>query len=126
MVMAAKQKLYSFIDKDSGAERYGTHIGTNSMGLYLVEVKGKGGEVVVLDKSELTPVVPHTVSVKSARGGAGKDFQIGVGVVTVGAVLVEFGAYDKMTFWVVTKLDTKAENAVKFKGMALAGATLIK
>lgn len=120
-----KQKLYSFIDGE-GNEKYGTHIGTNSKGQYLVEVKGKGGDVVVLDKMDLTPVVPHTVKLKAVKGTQTFDVQVSPDDVQIGSIMLIFGSYDKVTPYVVTQLDTKNGEAKKLSGILIKDAVILK
>ena len=57
----ANKTLYSFVD-DTGATVFGTHVGTNSQNLYILEVKGRD-DYVVKDPKELEEVLPYTFSV---------------------------------------------------------------
>lgn len=54
--------LYTFKDSE-GNVTFGTHVGTNSQNLYILEVKGVDG-YVVKDPEELEEVLPYTFSVK--------------------------------------------------------------
>lgn len=53
--------LYSF--NDGGSVAFGTHVGTNSQNLFILEVQGRDG-YVVKDPKELEEVLPYTFSIK--------------------------------------------------------------
>jgi hypothetical protein len=57
----ANKTLYSFVD-DAGVTVFGTHVGTNSQNLYILEVKGQD-DYVVKNPKELEEVLPYTFSV---------------------------------------------------------------
>lgn len=57
----ASKTLYSFVD-DDGSTITGTHVGTNSQNLFILEVKGRDN-YIVKDPKEVEEVLPYTFSV---------------------------------------------------------------
>lgn len=57
----ANKTLYSFTD-ENGKTTFGTHVGTNSQNLFILEVKGRQ-DYVVKSPKELEEVLPYTFSV---------------------------------------------------------------
>ena len=57
----ATKTLYSFLD-DDGSTITGTHVGTNSQNLLILEVKGRK-DYIVKSPQELEEVFPYTFSV---------------------------------------------------------------
>jgi hypothetical protein len=70
--MANAQTLYQFNIADDQTfepkQHFGHHIGTNSLGQWIMEIKGTG-KVVAVDKSTVEEVLPYTVGVKFLGGG---------------------------------------------------------
>lgn len=111
----SKEQLYSF-KKEDGTIGYGTHQGTNSMGLYLIEVKGSG-EILAIPKSNLEEVLPYTFAI--SRNGSTQQY-IGVpGSVKVGDFLIE-KTKSGNNFVEVVDINTKSKSAIaKFRGVRL-------
>lgn len=61
LFLMTKKTLYSFRD-DNGDTVTGTHVGTNSQDLYILEVKGRD-DYIVRDPREIEEVIPYTFSV---------------------------------------------------------------
>jgi hypothetical protein len=106
------QMLYQFKTED-GSTAYGTHIGTNSKNLWLMEEKGSG-RVLTIDPKDAEEVLPYTFSVKM-RGNT--THYIGEeGMVTTGDVLLYTGG-DHPEIATVTAINTKNKSArAKFTG----------
>ena len=104
--------LYQFKTEDDSTA-YGTHIGTNSKNLWLMEEKGSG-RVLTIDPKDAEEVLPYTFSVKM-RGNT--THYIGEeGVVTNGDVLLYTGG-DYPEIATVTAVNTKNKSArAKFTG----------
>lgn len=108
--------LYSFA-KEDGSTGYGTHIGTNSQGHYLIEEKGTG-VIQVFSKDKLEEVLPYTFSAKI--GNTETHYQGSPGTLAVGDVLLHSGGGSSPQVALVTAIDTKNKNARgKFKGAKL-------
>lgn len=104
--------LYSFT-KEDGSTGYGTHIGTNSQNLYLIEEKGTGA-ILVFDKDKLEEVLPYTFSVKI--GNSETHYHGEKGAVSVNDYVVD----PQGRIGVVTGVGTKNKSArSKFKGVKL-------
>jgi hypothetical protein len=106
------QMLYQFKTEDSSTA-YGTHIGTNSKSLWLMEEKGSG-RVLTIDPKDAEEVLPYTFSVKM-RGNT--THYIGEeGMVSTGDVLLYTGG-DYPEIATVTAVNTKNKSArAKFTG----------
>jgi len=106
------QMLYQFKTED-GSTAYGTHIGTNSKNLWLMEEKGSG-RVLTIDPKDAEEVLPYTFSVKM-RGNT--THYIGEeGMVSMGDVLLYTGG-DYPEIATVTAVNTKNKSShTKFTG----------
>lgn len=114
---SSKKAIYSFTD-DDGKEVLGMHIGTNSKGLYILEVDDGRTDYAFKDPKDIQEVIPYTFSVDIAGkevhyiGEPGKIFE--------GDLLLQKS--NKGTFEVVQvkRIDTKNKQArPKFKGLKL-------
>lgn len=114
--MTTKSTLYEL--KKDGATVYGSHIGTDSNGNFIMEIKGGGG-IIAVKKTELVEVIPYTFSVRI--GGKNQSFIGSAGSVEKGEILVYTGSgADQFEIGVVTNVDTKDKSATReFKGCKL-------
>lgn len=118
--MKLSTSLFSFTKSDNSVA-YGTHIGINSKGEYLIEEKVTG-EIHVIEKELLEEVLPYTYNVKYANNSTEYSY-IGVeGAVEVDDVLLNTESY---SIGVVTAVNTKNKNATKtFKGVKISTVPL--
>jgi hypothetical protein len=114
--------LYSFLD-ENGKETFATHLATNSSNQYVLELKGSG-EILVKDPSELTEVVPYTISVEVNRSLV--SYVSKPGQVQKGDILLHTGGCNGgISLAVVKAVDTKDRAAAKkFPGVKLQTVTL--
>lgn len=110
------QTLYSFTKAD-GTTGYGTHIGTNSKNQLLIEEKGNG-TIHTFNKEDLEEVLPYTFSAK--YNNTETNFIGTPDTLKVGDYLLASNSF----IYIVTKLDTKAKNVKKFKGVKLVTETI--
>jgi hypothetical protein len=109
------QMLYQFKTED-GTIAYGTHIGTNSQSLWVMEEKGSG-RVITIDPKAAEEVLPYTFSVKMR--GNNTHFIGEEGMVNKDDVLLYTGG-DYPEIAVVTAVGTKNKAAkAEFKGCRL-------
>jgi hypothetical protein len=114
--------LYSFKNED-GKETFATHLATNSSNQYVLELKGSG-EIIVKDPSELTEVVPYTISVEVNRSLV--SYVSKPGQVQKGDILLHTGGSNGgISLAVVKAVDTKDRAAAKkFPGVKLQTVAL--
>lgn len=62
-------KLYETVGEPT---MFGTKIATNSQGQYVLEMKGKNGEVKAYDPSDLKEVLPYTVTLEMLANATGE------------------------------------------------------
>lgn len=115
--MTDTKTLYSYT-KEDGTTVYGTHVGTNSQNMYLIEVKGSN-EIILVNKADLEEVIPYTISVR--MNGKNSHYQAEPGKFKKNDVLLYTGAgVDKFEVAMVTAIDTKSKSAITtFKGLKL-------
>lgn len=116
-VEMSTKTLYSFKD-DEGNTLFGTHVGTNSQNLLILEVKGRD-DYVIKSPNELEEVLPYTFSVEIA----GKEIHF-IGTpdkVKKGDFLLQKSAPNgSFQIAQVKAVDTKNKGArSKFKGLKL-------
>lgn len=102
-------KLYQV----KGQEVFGTYLATNSEGKIVLEIKGANGEPRAFKPDEIEIVQPYTITARSPTNGS-KSFRVAKGSVEVNDLIIAGG-----DFFVVTKLDTKNENAQVLKSARL-------
>lgn len=108
--------LYTWEGKDGGV-MYGTKMAQNSLGEFVLEVKGGNGQPIAMNPKLLTKVVPHTIQIQlirldgTAGQGASRHIQINKGVLVEGDVFIWGGGVHS-----VLKDDTKDESAKKLSG----------
>lgn len=111
--------LYQFIIADNmnlaPIQCFGNHIGTNSQGHWIMEVKGTG-QIVAVDKSKVEEVLPYSLGIKFLNGnGTVYNYLADKGKYDLGFYLMK----DKMGETVIVQvvsLDTKSKMAtVDFK-----------
>jgi hypothetical protein len=113
-VMATKT-LYSFTE--NGEELFGTHVGTNSQNMYILEVKGHD-TYFIKDPKELEEVLPYTFSVKI--DGREVHYQGQPDKIKKGDYLLISTGNNVPCIGVVTAVDTKNKTArSKFNGVKL-------
>jgi hypothetical protein len=94
--------LYTFTD--NGVDIYASVIGKTEAGLLVLEARGGGG-IFTKSPSDVTEVVPHTVSIKF--DGTSFHYEVPKDLLKVGDVLLR----NDGKFGVVHQLDTKNRNA---------------
>jgi hypothetical protein len=113
-VMATKT-LYSFAE--NGEQLFGTHVGTNSQNMYILEVKGHD-TYFIKDPKELEEVLPYTFSV--SIGGKDVHYQGQPDKIKKGDYLLISTGNNVPCIGVVTAVDTKNKTArSKFNGVKL-------
>ena len=112
--MTTTNTLYKITTAEG--EVYGTHIGTDSSGRYIMEEKGTGA-IRVVSAKDIEEVLPFTFSVR--MGGREQHFQGEAGKFTIGDILLySGGGADKFELAVVKKVDTKNKSASRaFEGV---------
>jgi hypothetical protein len=95
--------LYTFVD--NGSDVYASVIGKTEAGLLVLEARGGGG-IFTKSPSDVTEVVPYTVSI-SFDGGT-FHFEVPKGLLNKGDVLLR----EDGKLGVVKELDTKKKNAI--------------
>jgi hypothetical protein len=109
--------IYTFTD-EQGEKVVGMYIGTNSKGMYMLEVDDGRDEYVIKDPGEVEEVVPFTFSVDIQ----GKEIHyIGEpGKIEQGDFLLHRGSRGSFDIVQVKKIDTKSKQArPKFNGLRL-------
>lgn len=111
------KSLYSFTD-DNGEKVVGLHIGTNSKGLYILEVDDGRDDYVFEDPKDIEEVIPYTFSIDVAgrevhyRGESGKVFE--------GDLLLQMKGKGNYEIVKVRRIDTKCKEALSgFKGVRI-------
>lgn len=104
--------LFQTIESGKTKPRYGTFLTIDSKGRYVLEMKGKGGEIEPFESETVVEVVPYTVEVRAANGSF-YDFKVTEGSVEVNDMLIDSGS----TF-IVCILDTKKNNSRSFSERA--------
>lgn len=61
--------LYQFFSMTDDATLFGNHIGTNSQGLWIMEVKGTG-RIVAVNKTDVEEVLPYSLGIKFLNGNS--------------------------------------------------------
>lgn len=113
-VMTTKT-LYSFTE--NGEQLFGTHVGTNSQNMYILEVKGHD-TYFIKDPKELEEVLPYTFSV--SIGGKDVHYQGQPDKIKKGDYLLISTGNNVPCIGVVTAVDTKNKTArSKFNGVKL-------
>lgn len=108
-----KDTLYSF--EQDGVTKYGTLLTTDSKGRYVLEVRGTQ-DVIPMDKSLVTEVLPYTIAVQFPGTTKHYAFKAKEGDFSVGDLLVRTD-YEDFSFCTVVKVDTKSKAATKvFEG----------
>ncbi len=107
--------LYQFFGDTAATAYFGTHIGTNSQGHWIMEVKGTG-QILAVDKKDVEEVLPYSLGVKFLNGnGTVYNYLADKGKYDLGFYLMK----DKMGETVIVQvvsLDTKSKIAtVDFK-----------
>lgn len=112
--MSSSQNLYTYLE--DGVQYYGIHVGTNTQGHYILELKGKG-DYIVKKPSEVEEVVPYTFSLEVS--GKEIHYKGELGKVNVGDLLVVKDGKN-LSIVAVKAVDTKCKTArSKFKGYRL-------
>ncbi|AEC53118.1 hypothetical protein SCRM01_172 [Synechococcus phage S-CRM01] len=94
--------LYTF--KENDVDVYASVIGKTEAGLLVLEVRGGGG-IFTKSPSDVTEVVPYTVSINF--NGIDSHYEVPKGLLAKGDVLLR----DDGKFGTVVELDTKKKNA---------------
>ena len=112
--VAQANTLYQ-ITLDDGTVTFGTHVGTNSANMLLIEEKGTG-KIIFAKKDQVEEVLPFTFSVR--QNGKNIHYLGEPERVKKGDVLLYTGeGADKYELAVVVGVDTKNKTATKhFKG----------
>jgi hypothetical protein len=114
----SKKTLYSFTD-DSGEVVRGLHIGTNSKGLYILEVDDGRDDYVLKDPKDIEEILPYTFSVDIA--GREIHYVGEPGKINEGDFLIQ--RTGRGTFEIVQVKQTNTRNKQarnKFKGFRVA------
>jgi hypothetical protein len=111
MEMATEKTLYEI--KNGELVSYGYKLAVNSQGQWVMELKGSG-DVVAVDKKNITEVMPYTISVKYKNGGQFYHYFDENRTVKKGDILVVESAVDGQLVLVqVMDIDTKAKTATR-------------
>lgn len=112
--MTTASTLYQITQED-GTVTFGTHVGTNSANMLLIEEKGTG-KIIFAKKEQVEEVLPFTFAVR--QNGKNVHYLGEPDRVKKGDVLLYTGeGADKYELAVVTGVDTKNKTATKtFKG----------
>ena len=107
--------LYQFSGDTTATAYFGNHIGTNSQGQWIMEVKGTG-QILAVDKKDVEEVLPYSLGIKFLNGnGVVYNYLANKGKYDLGFYLMK----DKMGETVIVQvvsLDTKSKIAtVDFK-----------
>lgn len=105
--------LYSFTDENQ-KEVFGQMIGKNEQGHLVLEVKGSGA-IVVRPASEVTEVLPYTVSIKNTNSNITSHIEVAKGSVVKGDLLVSSAG----NIFTVVELDSKNRSAQSSKGFRI-------
>lgn len=89
---------------------FGTLLTTNSLGQFVVEIKGTGA-VKVYDEAALTEIMPYTIEVRFDRGPT-EHFEVKTGQWQVDDVIL-----DGFNIGRVTAVDTKSRGAPKRRNL---------
>ena len=128
--MATEKKLYEWKQDVDGktVDFFGHHIATNSEGKWVMEVKGTGGTIVVVDAKDVNRVMPYTVAVRftEQRGGMDAYHYLTVkGAVKEGDLLIIDTDSHGSSFARVTKVNTQSDKATKWlRGTVVQGTPL--
>lgn len=116
--------LYTWKDAD-GVQHYGTRIGTNSQGYWVMDPKG-GGAPHAVTRDAVEKVVPYSVGVKFNGSGSTYDYWVDPAAgLKVGAYVLTWDIDRSPVVVQVVAVDTKSDKASKWlEGVVLAGEPL--
>lgn len=108
------QTLYQFNIADDQTfepkQHFGHHIGTNSLGQWIMEIKGTG-KVVAVDKSTVEEVLPYTIGVRFNNNGITYHYLAEKDKFAVGFYLVMDSSASGWQIARVVEVDTKSKKA---------------
>lgn len=107
--MSNSKTLYEI--KSGELTFYGFKLAVNSQGQWVMEVKGSG-EVIAVDKTKVTEVMPYTVDINFCDGGQRYSYFDEKRQVSKGDVVVISGS-NNYVIAVVEGVDTKSKAATK-------------
>jgi hypothetical protein len=109
--MANEKSLYEINRFDT--KSYGYKLAVNSQGQWVMEIKGSG-DVIAVDKTSVSEVIPYTIGVKFATiGTVYHYFNEAKDLVKGDAIIMEGYAGGNYQIAMVVGVDTKAKNATK-------------
>jgi hypothetical protein len=109
--MATEKTLYEIKQFDKTV--FGHKLAVNSLGQWVMEIKGSG-EVIAVDKKEVTEVVPYTIGLKFSQQGQTYNYFNEARDLVKGDVLVMDGyGSGGYQLAIVVAVDTKSKEATK-------------
>lgn len=118
----SKKTIYSFTD-DSGEMVRGLHIGTNSKGLYILEVDDGRDDYVLKDPKDIEEVIPYTFSVETS--GREIHYVGEAGKISEGDFLIQKTGRGSFEIVQVKGVNTRNKQArSKFKGFRLIAESI--
>jgi uncharacterized protein YodC (DUF2158 family) len=110
--------LYQFtvnVNAFAPTQCFGTHIGTNSQGQWIMEVKGTG-QIVAINKDDVEEVLPYSIGVRYSNNGITYHYLADKDKFDVGFYLVKDASDSGWQIARVVEVDTKSKKAtVEFK-----------
>jgi hypothetical protein len=109
---AMDNALYEISDDITGV-RFGTKLAENSLGKWVMEIKGTG-VVEAIDPKKISKVMPYTIGVQFSNNGTIYHYLSKVGAVEKGAFYIVDG-YNVSSYQMgrVVDVDTKSDKATK-------------
>jgi uncharacterized protein YodC (DUF2158 family) len=102
--------LYQFSGDTAATTYFGTHIGTNSQGHWIMEVKGTG-QILAVDKKDVEEVLPYSIGVRFNNNGTTYHYLAEKDKFDVGFYLVKDGSDSGWQIARVVSIDTKSKRA---------------